>query len=108
MPTTVAARRVMTVVCAIAFMLVGPSVAGAQTLSRVGPSIQAIHVGVQRSQSPAPLVVSSRGYDQRQGAALMIVGGAAVLVGAVMEGKPGTIFMVGGAVVGLYGLYKYL
>jgi hypothetical protein len=38
----------------------------------------------------------------------MIVGGAALLVGAVIGGNAGTIIMVGGGVVGLYGLYKFL
>jgi hypothetical protein len=40
--------------------------------------------------------------------ALMIVGGAALLVGAVIGGDAGTLFMVGGGVMGLYGLYGYL
>jgi len=38
----------------------------------------------------------------------MIVGGAAILVGAIVGDTAGNVFMVGGAVVGLYGLYKYL
>ena len=41
----------------------------------------------------------------------MIVGGAALLVGAVVAGAAplsGAIIMVGGAVVGIIGLYKYL
>jgi hypothetical protein len=40
--------------------------------------------------------------------ALMIVGGAAILIGAIIGNDAGAFFMVGGAVVGLYGLYKYL
>ena len=39
---------------------------------------------------------------------MMIVGGAALIVGAVIGDTPGTIIMVGGAVVGLVGLYQYL
>ena len=38
----------------------------------------------------------------------MIVGGAAFLAGAIIGGDAGTIIMVGGAAVGLYGLYLYL
>jgi len=41
-------------------------------------------------------------------AALMIVGFGALLVGAIIGGDAGTIFMVGGAIVGLAGLYQYL
>ena len=39
---------------------------------------------------------------------MMIVGGAALIVGAIIGGTPGTIVMVGGGVVGLIGLYNYL
>lgn len=43
-----------------------------------------------------------------QARALMIVGGAALITGAIIGGDPGTIIMVGGAIIGLYGLYQYL
>jgi hypothetical protein len=39
---------------------------------------------------------------------LIIVGAAAFTAGAFIGGDVGTVFMVGGAVVGLYGLYQYL
>jgi hypothetical protein len=39
---------------------------------------------------------------------LMIVGGAALLVGGIVGGKAGGAIMVGGAVVGLAGLWRYL
>jgi len=41
-------------------------------------------------------------------AALMLVGFGALLAGAIIGDDVGTIFMVGGAVIGLYGLYEYL
>jgi hypothetical protein len=40
--------------------------------------------------------------------ALMIVGGAAIILGAVIGDAPGTLFMIGGAVALLIGLYQYL
>lgn len=40
--------------------------------------------------------------------ALMIVGGAAVVLGAVIGDDVGTLFMIGGAVALLIGLYQYL
>jgi hypothetical protein len=40
--------------------------------------------------------------------ALMIVGGAGILVGAIVGGHAGTAIMVGGGVVGLVGLWNYL
>jgi len=43
-----------------------------------------------------------------QNAAMMIVGGAAVLGGAIIGGKAGTVVMIGGTAVGLVGLWRYL
>ena len=40
--------------------------------------------------------------------ALMIVGFGALLAGAIIGDDVGTIFMVGGALIGLVGLYEYL
>jgi hypothetical protein len=40
--------------------------------------------------------------------ALMIIGGAGIITGAVIGGSGGTVLAVGGAVVGLYGLWRYL
>jgi hypothetical protein len=67
-------------------------------------------VGVQRSVNtpvpagqPAPFRA-----DTRQNKALLIVGGAGVLTGAVIGGDSGRIISVGGAVVFLWGLYQYL
>jgi hypothetical protein len=39
---------------------------------------------------------------------MMIVGGAVLIVGAIVGGTSGTIIMVGGGVVGIIGLYRYL
>lgn len=39
---------------------------------------------------------------------LMIVGGAALLTGAIIGDDAGTIVMIGGAAVGLWGLYLFL
>jgi len=47
-----------------------------------------------------------KGYGQP--VALMVVGGAAVLTGLIIGDDAGTIIAVGGAVMGLYGLYEYL
>jgi hypothetical protein len=40
--------------------------------------------------------------------ALMIVGGAALILGSVIGDDAGALMMVGGGVVGLVGLYQYL
>jgi hypothetical protein len=48
------------------------------------------------------------GAHKGQPIALMAVGGAAILLGAVADNDAGALLMVGGSVVGLYGLYLYL
>jgi hypothetical protein len=45
---------------------------------------------------------------QSTNVALMIVGGAGMIVGSIIGGDTGTIVMVGGGVVGLIGLWRYL
>jgi len=75
----------------------------------IGPLRDALVAGVRISRpatAVSPMAASGAGLSQSQ--ALMIVGGAAILVGAIVGDTAGTVFMVGGAVVGLYGLYKYL
>ena len=50
----------------------------------------------------------ARSQGMGQAAAMMIAGGAAVVVGLVIGDDVGTLIAVGGAVVGLYGLYLYM
>lgn len=76
-----------------------------------GPTIDDATVGIkhtaaQTATTPTNATPAVRRGDQPT--ALMIVGGAAFLAGAIIGGDAGTIIMVGGAAVGLYGLYLYL
>ena len=89
--------------------LIAPNVTATQVQQpQVGPTFAALTVGV-RNVAPATTQSQQRGSaGLGQNEALMIVGGAAILVGAVVGGDAGDIFMIGGAIVGLYGLYKYL
>lgn len=81
----------------------------ARPAQHVGPSRDALAVGVRPTMSPTTAPAAARGNASiGQPEAMMIVGGAAILVGAVIGGDAGDIFMIGGAVVGLVGLYKYL
>ena len=78
----------------------------------VGPTVQSSRVGVQlqslASTETAAAATQRRGAGFGQGEAMMIVGGAAILVGAVVGGGGGQVIMIGGAVIGLVGLYKFL
>jgi hypothetical protein len=53
-------------------------------------------------------VIQRRTRGANQSVALMIVGGAAVVLGALIGDDVGTVFMIGGAVALLIGLYQYL
>jgi hypothetical protein len=45
---------------------------------------------------------------QNQNVALMIVGGAAMIAGSLIDGDTGTIVMAGGGILVLVGLFRYL
>lgn len=65
-------------------------------------------VGVHAS-APGPIPVAPpRREHAGSNVALMIVGGGVLVVGAIIGGTAGTLMMVGGAVIGFIGLYRYL
>ena len=76
-----------------------------------GPRIESASVAFQPvsatdSIAAEPQRRRSQGMGQAQ--AMMIVGGAAVVVGIIIGDDVGTLIAVSGAIVGLYGLYQYL
>ena len=81
------------------------------TTAAVGPRV--VRVGVT---APADRIRSDSAWLQegdrqpRAGSsvAMMGVGAAAIIVGSIIGGESGTIIAVGGAVIGLFGLYRYL
>lgn len=82
----------------------------ASARTQTGPTMDAASVAVRqpvshenRMQNAAP---RRAGYGQP--VALMVVGGAALLAGLIIGGGAGTAIAVGGAVIGLYGLYEFL
>lgn len=78
------------------------------TVQNIGPTRASLSVAARTNIQPLASPSAASGAGLAQPAALMIVGGAAILVGAIIGDTAGDVFMVGGAVVGLYGLYKYL
>jgi hypothetical protein len=85
---------------------VAPAVAAEPAAAPVGPTLDAASVGVHHKAAETNAAARRGGYGQ--GEALMIVGGAAVLVGLLIGGGAGNAIAVGGAIVGLVGLYEYL
>lgn len=75
-----------------------------------GPTLAAARVGFQPAADAAPLEVAmqARRGGLSSGQKLMILGGATFLVGALVGDDAGTVIMVGGAAIGLYGLYLWL
>lgn len=90
--------------------------AQAQSRTDAGPTVSAASVGARRA-APAVTLNSSEAtspFQVRRGngqaTALMVVGGIAAIVGILIgPGEPaGGVLLLGGAAVGLYGLYLYL
>jgi hypothetical protein len=120
-------RRIAPLFVLAAAALLAPRVSRAQDISTAapsavpvvtasvaapaGPTLDAATIGIRHSADDAATSTANVGAAVRHGdqsTALMIVGGAAFLAGAIIGGDAGTIIMVGGAAVGLYGLYLYL
>lgn len=78
--------------------------------SSAGPRMDAVRLGVEPAEVNAEAASSAAMAQPRMGQsmALMIVGGAALVSGLIIGGDAGTILALGGAVVGLIGLYHYL
>jgi hypothetical protein len=88
-------------------VVAGPTLASATAGVRASGERPVVVVRSMASEDAVPNAVPPRG-GARNATTLMIVGGAAFIAGAIIGDAPGTIIMVGGAGVGLYGLYLYL
>jgi hypothetical protein len=77
-----------------------------------GPTVQAASVGfrVNEVKVDASTKVTAAPIRRHQGqdVAMMAVGVGAMIVGALVGHTAGTIIIIGGAGVALYGLYNYL
>ncbi len=99
--------------CALALV---PAASGAQQSAKPlanGPTLQAAAVGFRASEArvdastkvtAAPIVRRNQGQD----VALMVVGVGAMIAGALIGDTAGTIIIIGGAGMALFGLYHYL
>ena len=76
----------------------GPTIEGAAVGVRATVADQSAHSALARIQEP------NVGHSK----ALMIAGGAALVAGLLIGDDAGALLAVGGAVVGLYGLYLYV
>lgn len=75
-----------------------------------GPTVLAAQAALRpdlRMDATVPRALDVRS-QLRRSETLMIVGGAIFLAGAIIGDDAGTIIMIGGAGIGIYGLYLYL
>ena len=86
----------------------GPTLASASVALRAGAEHPVVVVRSSATESAVPNALPAARANRNSSTTLMIVGGAAFVAGAIIGDTAGTLFMVGGAAVGLYGLYQYL
>ena len=98
--------------CALALI---PAASGAQQSAKPlanGPTLQAAAVGfrVNEVKVDASTKVTAAPIRRGQGqdVALMVVGVGAMIAGALIGDTAGTIIIIGGAGMALFGLYHYL
>ena len=92
-----------------------PAVSSAQQLNHSaprGPTLQAAAVGFRSTEAKVDastkITAAPIRRNQGQDVALMVVGVGAMIVGALVGDTAGTIIIIGGAGMALYGLYNYL
>lgn len=118
-------RRSLVAALALASLLAIPAPVAAQQASTLteqapatpaaapaaGPTVEQATAGV-RAPAASEQQLSAAAAQSRAGLgtarAQMIVGFAALVAGALIGDTPGTIIMIGGAILGLWGLYNYL
>ncbi|MDP2957679.1 MAG: hypothetical protein Q8N53_14735 [Longimicrobiales bacterium] len=71
-------------------------------------SMRATAPAISLAPTMATMVPLPPQARQSQSVAMMIVGGAGLIVGSLIGGDTGTIVMVGSGVIGLVGLFRYL
>ena len=83
-----------------------PAVAPTTAAVSYAPTLAATRLGVSvDDQAPLTVNASAARMGRREGRALALVGAAAVIAGILIGDDAGTVIAIGGAGIGLYGLY---
>jgi hypothetical protein len=85
-----------------------PAPTTADVTVATGPSMQAASLSPRYSSDQSLNANAMRRPSRGSGVGLMILGGAALITGLIIGDNAGTVIAVGGALIGLYGLYVYL
>ena len=84
---------------------------GAESRQASGPRVARAGITAP-ARERQPVVAPSQGSDAHVGAgsnvAMMGVGAAGIVVGSLIGGDGGTMIAIGGGVIGLIGLFRYL
>jgi hypothetical protein len=73
-----------------------------------GPTLAAARLGFSDEyEQPTAVNATAKRMGKREGRALALVGGAAVIAGLLIGDDAGTVIAIGGAGLGLYGLYVW-
>jgi hypothetical protein len=104
-------RHLLTAAVVVVMAAAAPAArAQATETPQSGPTMRAASAAVRPSLAFGASV--PRTWDAqralKRSETLMIVGGAILLAGALIGDDAGTVIMIGGAAVGIYGLYLYL
>jgi len=110
--------RTLALAAAVVLSFLLPAAAGAQGRADVTAAVATRDVGPSLAASSiafheplAPRDATSTAFDGnvlKNGPVLMIVGGAALIIGLIIGDTGGDILAVAGGLVGLYGLYVFL
>jgi hypothetical protein len=83
--------------------------AAAPAATPSGPTLAAATAGIHANVTgDATRAADRHGSGLGTGGALMIVGGAALIIGLIIGGAAGLIVAIAGAALGLYGLFLFL
>jgi cytochrome c biogenesis protein CcdA len=98
--------------CALALIPAASNAQQAAQVSPKGPTIQSAAVGFRVAEAKVNASTKVTASPTRphagQDVALMVVGVGAMIVGALVGDTAGTIIIIGGAAMALFGLYHYL
>lgn len=92
----------------VAPMAAAPAQQAAQPQPAAGPRLELTAAAMQQPATERSALAQARTNSQGRPIALMVVGGAALVLGIVIGSDVGTLLSIGGAVAFLYGLYLYL
>ena len=112
-------RKIVSLIAAAALGAASPVIAIAQapaapqaqiqTRAAAGPTVSGNVVGIKRAPAAnAKAAAAEPRLGAGRNVALMVVGGAALIIGAVIGGTAGVLIAVAGAAIGLFGLYYFV